>query len=131
MRYVEDCKKALLLELQAILDDVVPIESIDSATSEEENEDAVIPKPKKKKNSGITSLLGYLDDPIEPTDSDEGASDEKKNEEKAWFKKSYLEVNVCCKTIESSELFWKERKTAFPNVIVALSLSKYRLHLNI
>ena len=75
-------------------------------------------KRKKKKKSIETNVLGFLDENSPDSDSnDEVSQTVKRNEEVKWFKKQYLEQNLSCKTLESSEMYWKERRKTYPNVI--------------
>ena len=76
---------------------------------------AVRMKKKKKKKNVERNLLSFLEETSVSDDSDE--SDIKKSEELTWFKKSYLDTNLSCKSPESSEIFWKDRRKTHPNVL--------------
>ena len=120
MRYVEDCKKDLVKDLEGIIKDfVVDInESEGSEGSSTDTEEEERQKRKKKKKSIETNVLGFLDENSPDSESnDEVSQTVERNEEVKWFKKQYLEQNLSCKTLESSEMYWKERRKTYPNVI--------------
>ena len=85
-------------------------ESDDISTDEDEKQK----KKKKKKTIEKTDIFGYLTD----IDFEEETENSRKPKgETNWLKKNYLDINLSCKTQESSELFWKERRDTNPNII--------------
>jgi len=72
---------------------------------------------KKKKSVINISFSDYLDE-------EEVDMEEDNHAELSWFTKKYLNNDLGINSKEASEIFWKDRKSKYPSVIMLLC--KYR-----